>query len=239
MRTSIKLFLGSMGLLGAGLLAYDLQLNAAFRKADYTQPFYNYVPLDFRDFDRIRLNSAASLNIYLVKGDYHVKLNPRMADLVKLQKEGGELVITAHFPDRVNALNYALYISCPTLKGIETSGEYYFRNQLVDTHIPEQLWYEPTVMKGFRVDSLQISEKDAGTIVLQDDRIGVLRAMVGAGSSLRIDAGNVIGGGDIAVLNKGQLTLKDTTGLNINHHLADSATLILSGEAAKKLLKLH
>lgn len=240
MRTSIKLFLGSIGLLGVGLLVYDLQLNAAFQKGDYTQPFYNYERLPFSKFNRIRLNSATALSIVLVKGDFKVLANPRLGDLVQVRQEDSQLVITAHFPYRFDGgpIDYALFISCPDLKELETTGQYYLRNQLVEGSYPAGPWHKGTIIRGFRQDSLHLSAVNSGAFALEDDRIGMLRAMIGAGSALTIGRGNAIGGGDITVLSNAQLTLTDTGNLNVNHYLADSATLTLSGAAAKQLLKL-
>ncbi|HEV2354749.1 MAG TPA: hypothetical protein VGR89_10925 [Puia sp.] len=239
MRTSIRLFLGSIGLLGIGLLVYDLKLMAEFRKGDYSRPFYDYERLPFTGFDRIQLNSATALTILVVKGDFDVKVNPRLTDLITVQQNGGQLEITAHFPERINAgPNYSLFVSCPSLRYFETSGKYYLRDQLVQGNFLWQPWYQPTVLKGFRLDSLSIAQRNGGEVLLQDDRMRSLHALVGTGSRLTIDQGNAIGGGDISVMDYAQLTLSDTNSLKPNRYLADSATLILSGAVAKQLLKL-
>ena len=240
MRTSTKIFLGAIGLLGVGLVIYDVQLNAAFRKSDYTRPFYNYVQRAFTGFDSIRLNSGKVLNVQLVQGDFLVKVNPRIIDWLKIHQEGSRLVITAEFPDHVEGFpfDYAVYISCPKLREIETSGQFQVRdNAEVDSTFPNP-WYKPTKVTGFTLDSLQLSA-NGGNIVLENDKIGMLRATVGTGAMLTVEPGNTFGAGDISVVGKGQLTIREANKLKINHYLADSATLILSGAAAKQLLKIE
>lgn len=241
MKTSSKIFLGSLGLLGIGLLIYDLQLNAAFRTGDYTKPFYNYEQRAFANFDRIRLNSATALNVLFVQGDYKVLVEPRASDVIDVRQDGRQLVITAHFPYRFQGPQgeYAMYVSCPDLKNFETTGQYFMRNHLVKGKFILNPWIPPTVIRGFTLDSANLTQEDGGNLVLENDRIGALHATVGSGSSLTLNQGNAISGGDISVLNNGKLTLQDTTNLNVRHHLADSATLVLSGTAAKQLLKIN
>lgn len=230
-----------MGLLGIGLVAYDLQLNAAFRKTDFTKPFYNYERLPFSGFDHVRVNSAGALNAQFVQGDFQVKVNPRLRDWLKVEQQGTQLIITARFSDHVQGFpaDYALFVSCPKLTEIETSGRFLIGGKVeIDSSLPRP-WFKPTRVVGFKLDSLKLSEIDGGNLVLEDNKIGNLQARIGTGSSLTIEPGNTFGSGEIWVPGKGQLTLMDTNNLQINHYLSDSATLILNGAAAKHVLKLN
>lgn len=212
--------MGSVGLLGIGLLVYDLQLTAVFRKGDYTKPFYNYTSLNLRGFDRIRLNSATTLSFLLVQGDYKVVINPRIRTWLRVSQEGSKLIITADLPGSFDGFtnDYAAFISCPNLRRVETSGKYFVRGEAVVDRRGPNFWFNPTMITGFRLDSLEISEDGGGNLALRKDRLGILQAVVGNRSALRVGSDNVIGGGEISV--------------------SDSATLVLNGPAAKQLLKL-
>jgi len=212
--------LGSVGLLGIGLLVYDLKLDAVFRKGEYTKPFYDYKSLNFRGFDRIRLNSATTLSFLLVQGDYKVVVNPRLRTWLRVRQEGSKLIITADLPESFDGFtnDYAVFISCPNLRGVETSGKYFVKGEAVVDRRGPNFWFNPTMIAGFRSDSLEISEDGGGNLALRNDRLGILQAVVGNRTALRVGSDNVIGGGEISV--------------------GDSATLILNGVAAKQLLKL-
>lgn len=238
MRTSIKLFLGSLGLLGLGLFVYDLKLNATFRTSDYTTPFFDYESQSFTAFDRIRLNSGKVLNVQLVQGDFKVKVNPLISEWLRIRQEGSSLVISAEFPDHVEGFpyDYAVYISCPRLREIATSGQFMVRGNVEIDSTFQNPWYKPTRITGFTQDSLRLLDK-GGNVVLEASKIGDLQATIGTGAMLTVEPGNTFGSGEIAVVGKGQLTIKDAGNLKLNHYLADSSTLILSGAAAKQLLK--
>lgn len=240
MRTSTKIFLSSMGLLGLGLAVYDVQLSAAFHKSDYTKPYYDYERKAFSGFDRIRLNSGKVLNVQLVQGDFDVKINPRISEWLKVRQEGTRLIFNAEFPDHVEGFpyDYAIYISCPRLTEIEMSGQFTVRGNVeIDSTFPNP-FYKPTRITGFRLDSLNLLEK-GGNVILETNKISMLRATVGTGAMLTVEPGNTFDSGDISIVGKGQLTIKDANNLKLNHYLADSATLILSGKAAKQLFKMN
>jgi len=240
MRTSIKIFLGSISLLGIGLVIYDLQLNAVYRRGGYVKPFYEFVTLNFKDFDRIQLNSASSMNVLFIQGDFKVLANPVIMDWLEVRQEGRQLTLTAKFGDHHTGYRddqYAIYISCPRLEEITTDGQYFVRGiKTVDTNA-RNLWYMSTMIRGFRSDSLAIYEKRGGNLVMEDDRIDRLTAVVDGGSGLTISSGNSIGGGDLSVLDHSTLILKDSSSLKLHYHLADDAGVNLNGAAARHLLK--
>jgi hypothetical protein len=239
MRTSIKIFLGSMALLGTGLVIYDLQLNAAFQKGYYTQPFYEYDSLNYRGFDRIKLNSSTALNILLVKGDFKVMANPGIHDFLDIRQEGGTLIINARFKDHYRGVNadHALYISCPVLKDFRADAQYSFGDESQTDSIVWIDWSKPTVISGFNQDILTIGEEHASNVVLKGDTIGKLSTVVGKGAAFTIGANNLINGGDLDILNDARLIIKESDIRNINYHLADSSILDINGAVAKQLLK--
>jgi hypothetical protein len=240
MKTSIRIFLGSVSLLGIGLLVYDLQLNAAYRLRDYEKPFDNFAILNFRDFDRISLNSGGMINVMLEQGDFKVKANPFISDWLEVRQEGRQLLLTAKFPSHHSGYRndtYALYISCPHLREITTDGRYFIRGvETADTN-DRNLFYLPTLIKGFQLDSLTVNEKYGGNLVMEDNRIGRLRGIVGGGSGFTIGNHNEIDSGDLSVRPRSQLILRDTSKLKLGYHIAGDAIVTLHGEAARQFLK--
>ncbi len=70
MKTSTQLFLGASGAHWALSLGfYDWKLGSrGTGKGDYTDPYYGYIPLNYRGFDEVELHSASSVNLLLVAG---------------------------------------------------------------------------------------------------------------------------------------------------------------------------
>src|ERR1700683_5027237 len=114
MRTSTKLFLGAMLILAACIGFYDWELGAEFRKGDYLNPYYNYAPLNYRDFDEIELRSATAINLMLAQGDFKLLEHPRASRFVVVRQEGRRLIIEAKFPNNFETVNapQTLFISC-------------------------------------------------------------------------------------------------------------------------------
>jgi hypothetical protein len=240
MKTSIKIFLGSMVLLGAAIVIYDLQLDAAYRKGEYTQPFYDYVKMNFTGFDRIEMNSSSAFNILLVPGKYKVLASPNVIDYLDIHQEGTTLVVNAHFLDHFRASfdGYSLYVSCPTLKAFKADARYSVGKTLMTDITDRFLWYQPMVISGFTLDSLDIEAQNATKLELKNDTIRKLTANLARGADLTLDMGNQFAGGDLEIMNGARLSVKTRGMQNLNYHLADSAVLECNGAAAKQLLKI-
>lgn len=238
MKTSTKIFLAAMLLLGIGLVVYDFQLKAALLKADYTRAYYDYDPMAFHDFDRVRLNASTAVNIQLVKGDFKVLAAPRIQDFLRLRQEGDELIVDARFPDHFRSINaeFVLYISCPTLKEFRADARYEFGDE---SHTDEQWnqWDKTTVISGFHLDSLGIREDNASHVVLRADTISAVSAVIGPGAVLTIGRNAALAGGKVAVANHARLIVYPAELPGLHYQLADSAMVEVSGSAAKQLFK--
>jgi hypothetical protein len=241
MKTSIKIFLGSMALLGAAVGIYDLQLDAAYRKGDFTKPFYNYVKMNFTGFDRIDMNSSTAFNILLVPGEYKVLVNPSVLDYLDIHQEGTTLVVNAHFLDHFRDAfgDYSLYVSCPTLKTFKADARYSVGKTLITDSIVRFAWYQPMVISGFNLDSLDIAAQNGTKLALKNDTIRKLTANLAWGADLTLDKGNQFGGGDLEIMNGARLFVNTPGMQHLGYHLADSAKLDLNGAAAKQLLKIN
>lgn len=230
-----------MALLGVAVIIYDFQLDTAYRKGDYTTPFYNYVKMNFTGFDRIDMHSSTAFNILLVPGDYKVLASPRILDYLDIHQEGTTLVVNAHFLDhfRTSFDGYSLFVSCPTLKAFKADGRYIVGKTLMTDSTAPNLWYQPMVISGFNLDSLDIDAQNASKLSLKNDTIRKLTANLARGADLTLDNGNRFGGGDLGIMNGARLSVKTRGTENLNYHLADSAVLECTGAAAKQLLKIN
>ncbi len=181
MRTSTKIFLSAILLTGLCLAYYDWQLKAEFRKGDYTDPYYGYTSLDYRDFDEIELRSSTAINIMVNQGPYKVLEHPQAGQFVVIRQEGKRLIIEAQFTDHFRTVNatHTLFISCPALSTFLTDARYSVRSVNVTDYANWNFWWSPTIIKGFNGDSLTIREDHASTLLLAADHIKRLTATVG------------------------------------------------------------
>jgi hypothetical protein len=260
MRTSTKIFLGAMLLLAICLGYYDWQLNTAYRKGDFTDPYYGYERLNFRDFDEIDLHSATTVNVMIVQGGYKVLAHPQAKEFVVVRQEGKRLIIETQFPDHYRGLNaaYTLFISCPTLSAFRSDAKYRVRSVDVTDFANWNPSWMGSEIRGFHLDSLSIGEDHASNLDLDSNQIKRLTAVLGAETDdnaagapragmgeagvsepvLTIGPGNHFDSNDLNILSKGRLRI---TGMNIRqltYHLADSASLTVNGVSAR-YLKLY
>jgi hypothetical protein len=182
MMTSTKLFLGAVLLLGICLGFYDWKLGTEYRKGDYTDPYYGYVPLSYRDFDEIELHSSSAVNLVLVQGDFKVLEHPRGSRFVVIRQEGKRLIIEAKFQDHFETVNASqtLFISCPKLSIFSTDAKYRVGPVAITDYENADPKWLATVIRGFIQDSLTIREEHASNVWLEGDRIGRLTAVAGA-----------------------------------------------------------
>ncbi|MDO3626710.1 hypothetical protein [Mucilaginibacter sp. BT774] len=244
MKTSNKILIITLAILIISLIAYDLSLRAEYRKGDYTNPYRDYISLNYHDFNEIELNASTAVNIIIVQGPYKVLANPGAEDFLRVNKQGKRLVINAAFPDHYRniAANYVLYISCSKLSLLKTDARYTTNGAPVTDTVARDIRWYPTLIKGFSLDSLKIQADHASNIVLENNRINILNGVTGqssgSGSALTIGGNNKFAKSNLDICNKSQLVIKGGTSADLNYHLADSATLVVNGAAVKHLLNL-
>jgi len=242
MRTSNKILIATLALFIGCLAYYDFGLKAQYKKGDYTNPYREFVKLHNRNFDVIELNSSTAVNIMLVQGPFKILASPYVSDYLRIRQEGNKLIIDAKFPNnyRGEYSPYIVYVSCPHLSSLKTDAYYMAGDVKVTDTVVHDLNWRPTIINGFTADSLDIEEKNAANVVLSNNNIKHLHATVGqsnrSGSALTLAQNNRFNSTDIAILNRSRLWIKGTDVTNINYHLADSASLMINGAAAKHLL---
>jgi len=241
-KKSNVLVLAAAALVIVALFFFDISLKDAYLSGEYKKPFRDYKALNFKGFKSIVLNAATAANVIVQQGDFSVKMEPAAEHFIKVSQIGDVLYINAAFPGSFegNHADYPLVITCPVLEKFDADSRYTANNMLVtDTIASLDFRWRPSFIKGFTLDSLAITEKHAGTVILQANKIKSLKATIGlnegSGSNLTILNDNRFENADLNILNKSQLKLQDAGIPNLKYQLADSAKLILTG-AAKKLI---
>jgi hypothetical protein len=244
MRISTKILITTFVLIAVSLIIYDLALKAEYLKGNYTDPYSEYVPIEYKDFNEVQLDASTAVNIVLVKGPYKVLVHPAGMDFVKITQTNGRLFVRAAFSDHYRSINanYILYVSCPTLTSFTADAQYTAgSNQVTDTSANEFNW-KPTLISGFTVDSMEIRESHAANVILENNKIEKLNATVGIDdrscSNFTIGENNLFRKANLSILNKSRLWVKSPNHNDVTYHLADSATLLVNGVTVKRLLKL-
>jgi len=243
MKTSNKLIITAALLILLPLIAYDLVLRSVYIKGDYKDPYKEFVTLNYKDFNTIDLSASTAANIILTQGPYSVRMEPRASYFVKVSQTDTKLHIDAVFPGEYENSNaaYVLVISCPSLKEFNADARYMAGDMAVtDTLASADFKWRPTIISGFNLDTLTITEKHASNIILKDNKIRAIKATIGIGdkcrSNLAIERNNQFQKADLNILNDSQLLLLSTIP-NLKYQLADSARLILTGGTQNILKK--
>jgi hypothetical protein len=244
MKTSNKLTIAAILLILVSLVYYDLMLKTAYLSGTYKDQFKDFVALNFKDFNSINLGSSTASNIIVEQGPFRVRIEPATARFVKVSQHDKTLHIETAFPGNYenSRSDYVLIISCPNLARVDVDSRYMAGDQLViDTIASADFKWRPSIISGFTLDSLLITEKHAGSVILQNNKIKTLKAVIGleegSGSNMVILKNNNFQDADLHILNKSQIFLHEAAIPNLKYQLADSAKLIITGALKKQLIK--
>lgn len=242
MKTSYKYLLAATILILSSLFVYDLLVRAEYRSENYTNPYRNFVTLKFKDFDILDLPSSTAANVKIVQGPFSVRLDKYAVDFVHVSQEGKRLRIEANFDGNYQSTSspYILIISCPILSEVNTDAEYKANNtNVTDTIVREDWNMRQVLIDGFNQDSLYISQDYGSTIVLANNHIRSISAVIGrsrgSGSYLIIQNNNEFSNADLDIQNDSRLFLDNAKIQNLNYQLGDNAKLTVTGKA-KNLL---
>jgi hypothetical protein len=242
MRTSNKFVCLALLLTLLSLIAYDLLLKTEFRSGRYKDPYQNYAAMEFKDFDVLDLNSSTAANVKLVQGPFSVRVDKYAMDYVKVKQEGNRLKIDATFKDnyRGNQNPYILVVSCPKLVELNAGASYRANGRPVTDTIYRGDWNMRRILvDGFTQDSLHISQNYGSSVVLANDHIRSLSAIVGesagSGSNLLIQLGNRFQEAVLDIKHISTLELNNSMIDVLKYRLGDSARLVISGNAQNLL----
>jgi len=242
MKTSNKLITAAFILIFVSLFVYDRLLKAEYLTREYQDPYKSYTNLNLKNFDTVDLVSSTAANVKFVQGPFSVKIDQDALNYVRLKQYGSRLKIDANYERHYlyNQNAYLLVISCPKLAAVYTSAVYTANNkQVTDTIVHEEWNFRQVLIDGFKEDSLFIKQDYGSTIILSNNHISSLNAIVGSipGSGSKIDVlnNNTFQQAKINVFNRSWLVLKGSSIPNLEYHLADSAKMIVF-PAAQNLL---
>jgi hypothetical protein len=243
MKTSIKILIAAACLVLVVLVYYDLMVRDAYRAGSYKDPYGMFTPMNFDNFDEIDLSAGTAANIIVQQGPFSIKMDPTASGFVKISQSSHMLHIDAAFPTNFYTprSTYVLVITCPHLLKFSSDSRYLTAGKLVvDTLASEDFRWRPTIIRGFKADSMAITEQHASSLILNDNTIKSLKVTMGLGDKSRSDMvitdDNQFGKADIDIRNKSQLRLECTHIQNLTYRLADSARLIVTG-ATQNVIK--
>ena len=223
---------------------YDLRLKAEYLSGAYKLPYSTYTTLNYTGFDIVDLNASTAANVKFVQGPFSVRVDNNALDYAVLQQQGNRLVINAVFERnyRWNPNPYVIVISCPTLTKLTTGASYRADNSIVtDTIVREDWNMRRVLIEGFRQDSLSIEQDYGSTVELAGNTIRSLRAVIGksagSGSKIILQPGNDIRDAILDIGHYSKLFLENAAIQHLSYHLADSAELVVTGNAQHLLNK--
>ena len=238
MKTSNKLILTAIFLVLISLLVFDYNLKEQYESKSYQDPDNGLVALPFKNFRAVDLNASTAANVKFIQGPFSVKADKYTLDFVQVTQHNGRLQIDASFEHGYmgNSSPYILLISCPKLSEINASAFYTAaKKQVIDTVVREDWNMRQVLIDGFIEDSLTIKQSYGSTIVLNNNHIRVLNALVGindkSGSKLTILKNNQFDEAKINVFNQSRFLLNGNAIKSLKYRLADSAKIIATGEA--------
>lgn len=242
MKTSIKILIGAACMVLIVLVWYDLRIRDAYVSGSYKQPFSGFAVQHFKDFDQIDLGSCTAANVIVKQGPFSVSIDPTAIDFVRISQTGNVLHINAAYRAAYYSprADYVVLITCPQLKKFVADSKYTsYGKPVTDTLASEDFKWRPSVISGFNADSLSIEEHHAGAVILKDNKLAALTAVLGVGDGSRSDMiiqhGNQLGDINLNILNKSQLRLECRNIQHLQYQLADSARLIVNGVAAPQI----
>ena len=244
MKTSNKLVLLGLVLILAAMVWFDLIVRTAYVRGDYKRYFREFVSLDLKNFNTINLNSSTTANIIVRQGPFDVKNEPYGNNYIKVTQNGAALNIDVAFSGSFQnpRYDYVMVITCPNLVKFNSDSRYMAGDlPVIDTLASADFSWRPSIIQGFKQDSLAIIARHASNIILTGNSMKSLKAVVGmsegSASDITITGDNRFEKADINMLNRSRLRLKGGDISNLKYELADSAQLIINGASRKLAIK--
>lgn len=240
MKTSNKLALFGLVVILGAIVWFDLIIRSAYFAGDYKNAFREFEQLNFKNFNAIRLNASTAANIIVKQGPFDIKIEPYGKNYIKLTQKDSTLQIDVAFNGSYlnPRFDYVMLITCPKLLKFDADARYMAGSeQVTDTIAGADFRWRPSIISGFKQDSLAITATHASNIILTGNNMKSLKAVVGANegsaSDITVTGDNRFEKADLKMLNKSRLRLQGGNITNMKYELADSAQLIVNGAARK------
>lgn len=228
------------------LAVYDAALTAAFKDGSFRDPYKDFTSLEFKGFDTITVNGGGDINVDIMPGDFQVRVSNQYLPIVKVKQKGKELVLDVEYTEELESTNSNVHvvISCPDLVLLNTNavstkqGAQHIRNEVLRENMMFNL-ARRVLVKGMVLDSLVIKQNNGSEVLLQENKIGHLDAMVGlsyaSGPRLRVLNGNAITNADLNIQANSELELLDVAIPDLTLKHSNHAKVILSGKSLAAL----
>jgi hypothetical protein len=234
MKTSNKLLLAIGIIIMACLVGYNFALKKEYDKGNFRSPYYGMHKLNLSGFKIIHNQVADVMGIKIKYSPIsQVWVNPYVEATLKITSDGHTLNIEAiKRLQRNTSINDAIVITCPEVDSVVTDGPPDEENQQsLDNYNP----YLRTKIEGFAQPHLGVSANNRTLIVMDNNKLGRLNLKLGDNKDgrgyLTITSSNKIDFADFQVKSKSELKLYGRSVAQSNNHIADSASVSLSGGA--------
>ena len=240
MKTSVKFLLAAALVLLASLTAYNMALRNTYRSGAYKDPLRDYTTLKFKDFNEVVVPAAGILKVKIMAGPFGVRVHPSAGEVVRVSQQGGRLVVAAVFADRAQAPNWGetVVISCPSLVALRADAESQVQGHPEYNKTPAS---GRVLVQGFTQDSLALRQDRGSCVELLNNRLGFLRAAVGATpgshSALQLTQGNQVAAASLDISHQSELVLDNVQIPQLQRNFGDSAKVTLTGAALSSVLK--
>jgi hypothetical protein len=233
MKTSNIIFTLAIVLFIGMMISYNFQLKAAYSKGDFRSPYYGYSKLEFKNFDKIRVNAANALVVRVSAGTENaIYVKDDMTNRVKA-KESGKILMIDTENEGINDSDGPVLIVCSSLKEITTDAiEVYTWNSKTKERLKKKaaVWNSGTFVTGFNQDSLNIHVNAYTYLTLEKSNVKKVTAVVGGKGDATLNlVDSKIGSSEINVQGGNHLKILNTEILQRKEILSDSSMITLSG----------
>ena len=226
MKTSNRLLGVLLALTLFAILGSNLVLKAEYDQIDFKDPFYGYSRESATPFKVVRLQGGYSFLVQVQPGkDFEVRLSEREKSFVKWQVRGDTLELTFSLEDNpfyyraADAFNHrpVAYISAPELKAVHSYG-----STCKLTGWQHARWI--LTQQGFKSGML-----------LKDNLIDTLSAVVQQGGLLQVDSDNRIGKTRVQVIDSSSFVVRKDVFKEVQIQADSTASVNLPGTLFLKL----
>ncbi len=240
MKTSNKLLLAIGIIILACLVGYNFALKNEYDKGDFRSPYYGLHKVNVSGFKIIHNQVADMMGIKIKYSPVsQVWVNPYVEAMLKITSDGHTLNIeTLKRLQRHITYTDAVVITCPQVDSLATDGQPDQENQQsIDGYNP----YLYTKIEGFTQARIGVSANNRTLVIMDNNKLGRLNLNLGDAKGgrgyLTLLSSNKIDLADFNVKGKSELKLYGRSVARSNNHIAENASVSLSGGALPLFLR--
>lgn len=237
MKTSNKLLAVITIVVVAYLIVFDAGLKAEYLKGDFKNPFFGMGQLPIKDFNSIDHQAANVIDATIEKGpEFNIWIKAQLKDSVRIVKQGKTLVIEyIGAGEKHMYYSRGIVITCPQLDSITTKA--FIPKSWGDDR--GNSFNDDIDVIGFNQQKMTLNAGPLTQIELKNNKLESMNATIGDNSNdiggLNVNSNNYIKTADIKVLGKSELKMINPAIATLQHHISDSASLVLKGSALRLL----